>query len=885
MSRSWLTRIGILLLLVLIAACSQESLEPPSSPEAATPSTLSTAFVEGFNTTPGLPGSAYSFSQNGVAFTVLFTADGDGPDPTGGIAFDSDDGVGNSSSIDLLSGLLPGSATPERVTITRDDGATFVFSSLFVNNEDAPLSDGIDQTVTVAGYRQGILIGTAQTVNEGAIATLTFGDIVVDEVRLTSNDFFFPNLDNFSGNTDTNSSAIWFYTTTDGTNTITGQLTTTGTSGAENVVGSQLIVVSIDTAFLNGNSVTWKGGIAPPFSGGSQPDQILVTSAGNAVVDLATGNSVQALETSSDASIINIISLARPGTGAESGLAGPTSGDVFFIPTSTTFTTSQNSAPTITSDSTASVAENQTSAIDVNATDNLDSEGNGLVYSKSGGADAALFNIDAGSGVVTFINAPDFEAPTDDGTDNVYNLQVTVTDSGGLTAAQDITITVTDINDIPVITSPDAVSVPENQTAVLDVVAKDDDVSGTFAFRVTGGPDVALFEFVGVGNELVFKSAPDFENPLDQGADNVYTIEIEVDDNLGGVATQAITVTVTDEDETPADTTAPTSTPSFDPAANAANWHNSDVTVTFNWTDNEGGSGIDPDNCNLSTVVSDEGTSVGYGGGCRDLAGNVGETVGFLNIDKTAPETTLTSTPPATGTSSDVTFEFTGSDALSGVGSFECTLDDGVMGQTAPCTSPQTYAGLLPGTYTFSVATTDVAGNVDASPASYSFTIEDEPTATLLTSCGGHDVFETSPGVYDAPSFSGTLIVGTNGKDVLTGTSGPDLIVGLDMADDISGRAGADIICGGRGSDILMGGKGADILYGNGGADILKGNRGQDTLFGGSGRDALEGGQGNDNLFGNGGNDALDGGPDRDDCNGGGGTDTAQRCEVVAGVP
>ena len=385
-----------------------------------------------------------------------------------------------------------------------------------------------------------------------------------------------------------------------------------------------------------------------------------------------------------------------------------------------------NQAPAITSANTTSVEENQTGAIDVEATDDNDAEGSGLTFSLSGGADLALFTIDAGSGVVTFINAPDFEAPTDDGTDNVYNLQVTVTDSGGLTAAQDITITVTDINDIPVITSPDAVSVPENQTAVLDVVAKDDDVSGTFAFRVTGGPDVALFEFVGVGNELVFKSAPDFENPLDQGADNVYTIEIEVDDNLGGVATQTIAVTVTDVDETPADTTPPTATPSFDPAANAANWHNSDVTVTFNWTDNEGGSGIDPDNCNATAVVSDEGTSVGYGGGCRDLAGNVGETVGFLSIDKTAPETTLTTTPPATSTSSEASFEFSGSDALSGVGGFVCSIDDGSAVGVGPCTSPVSYTNLAAGSYTFSVVATDVADNSDPTPASYSFTVAPE---------------------------------------------------------------------------------------------------------------------------------------------------------------
>ena len=80
----------------------------------------------------------------------------------------------------------------------------------------------------------------------------------------------------------------------------------------------------------------------------------------------------------------------------------------------------------------------------MDATDDSDSEGAGLTFSLSGGADQALFNIDAGTGVVTFNSAPDYEAPADANGDNDYLIQVTVTDSGGLTDVQDISITVTD---------------------------------------------------------------------------------------------------------------------------------------------------------------------------------------------------------------------------------------------------------------------------------------------------------------------------------------------------------------------------------------------------------------------------------------------------------
>ena len=43
---------------------------------------------------------------------------------------------------------------------------------------------------------------------------------------------------------------------------------------------------------------------------------------------------------------------------------------------------------------------------------------------------------------------------------------MTVTDSGGLTDAQDIAVTVTNVNEAPAISSAAAVNATENQTAV-----------------------------------------------------------------------------------------------------------------------------------------------------------------------------------------------------------------------------------------------------------------------------------------------------------------------------------------------------------------------------------------------------------------------------------
>ena len=99
-----------------------------------------------------------------------------------------------------------------------------------------------------------------------------------------------------------------------------------------------------------------------------------------------------------------------------------------------------NNAPVFTSAASASVAENQTAAIDADASD---ADRDTLTYTISG-TDAALFAIDAASGVVTFLSPPDFENPGDANGDNVYEFVVSASD-GTNTTDQAVSVTVTDI--------------------------------------------------------------------------------------------------------------------------------------------------------------------------------------------------------------------------------------------------------------------------------------------------------------------------------------------------------------------------------------------------------------------------------------------------------
>ena len=127
--------------------------------------------------------------------------------------------------------------------------------------------------------------------------------------------------------------------------------------------------------------------------------------------------------------LVGLISISACGGGGGGG------GDSYSAPEAPS-----NNAPTITNTTgNYSVPENQTSAFTVTASD---PDGDSLTFSISG-TDSSLFTISS-SGVVTFNAAPDYENPSDSGTNNVYDLSASVSD-GSLSASKDFMVSV--IND------------------------------------------------------------------------------------------------------------------------------------------------------------------------------------------------------------------------------------------------------------------------------------------------------------------------------------------------------------------------------------------------------------------------------------------------------
>ena len=112
--------------------------------------------------------------------------------------------------------------------------------------------------------------------------------------------------------------------------------------------------------------------------------------------------------------------------------------------------TAGNTAPSFTSSATFdNVAENQTAVGTVVASDS-DADDSVTGYAITGGADMALFEIGAATGVLTFKSAPNFEDPEDSGTDNGYEVTVQATSGTGtrvMIADQTIAVTVTNADE------------------------------------------------------------------------------------------------------------------------------------------------------------------------------------------------------------------------------------------------------------------------------------------------------------------------------------------------------------------------------------------------------------------------------------------------------
>ena len=265
----------------------------------------------------------------------------------------------------------------------------------------------------------------------------------------------------------------------------------------------------------------------------------------------------------------------------------PSDGRVLGSYPVTVTVTDVNEPPEIRSGSTTTFTqqENRTSRLySYSATDPEE----GAVTWSVGGTDGRLFTIDE-QGQFSFReeNPPDFDTPADDDEDNVYNVTIQARDPESNTSSLSVTVTVTEVNEGPVISRQGSApgSVPENHGA--------DQVLATYtaadperpSVRITGwstsGTDGGDFTINALG-ELRFRNTPDYERPADSNRDNVYEVTIRASDGRNtGTLEEVQVVTVTDVNEPPTITT--TSRTTFSQQENRTS-----VLYTFRATDPEG---------------------------------------------------------------------------------------------------------------------------------------------------------------------------------------------------------------------------------------------------------------------------------------------------------
>ena len=778
--------------------------------------------------------AAFTVAENSGAAGTVVATDADSPSVTYSLVAGGD---AARFAINATTGALTFAAAPD-FEAPVDAGADNVYN-LTVQASDGTLNTTQALSVTVTNQVNEILTGNAAAntlVGAAGNDTIT-GNAGADTATGNGgNDIFV-----YTSAQDSPANTNW-QTPPDGTVVRTWDVITDFTQGADKIDLS---------AFLGATNLGWGG----------------TTPTGNAVwyVNSGTTTFVYAdIDNNPPPDVM--IALQNRGT------SPMTAND--FIGVVGGFTGGTGAAPVFTSPATFTVPENGTAVGTVAATD---ADSPTLTYSLVTGGDAARFAINPTTGVLSFVAAPNFEAPTDVGANNVYNLTVQASD-GTLNTTQAVAVTVTDVNETPtgaapVFTSPATFTVPENGTAVGTIVATDAD-SPSVTYSLVAGGDAARFAINATTGALTFAAAPDFEAPADAGADNVYNLTVQASDGALNT-TQAVTVTVTDlVTEAIAGTAGNDTLPGtagddlFDISAGgndivtAASGTDTIVAgAAFNAADRiDGGTELDDTNefdalvldgnyaagvvFTATTLINVEEIRLGAGNSYNLTTNNATVVASSLAIDGSALTSANTLTVNASAeTETGASYTMTGgagNDVLTGGAGpdyFDISFggNDIVSGGGGRDTF---YAG----------AALTAADQINGGAGTDFVYLNGNYGAGLTLGAG------TLTSVEAIVVQAGNNYLLTMNNAMLTGTQTATVDgYALSSGDALSVNASAETdsgtvytLSGGAGNDNLNGGAGNDLLNGNAGNDILVGGAGNDILTGGAGNDTLTGGLGND---------------------------------------
>lgn len=207
-------------------------------------------------------------------------------------------------------------------------------------------------------------------------------------------------------------------------------------------------------------------------------------------------------------------------------------------------------APTITGPGSATGATSSISIVESSTAVTTFAANETVTWSKSG-TDGSFFSIGSSTGALT-ITARDFETKADANGDNVYVVVITATDGAANATSQTLSVTITNLNEAPVISTNSSaathsITQAENLSTVATFAGSDIDTPTTLTFSVSG-TDAADFQIGSASGVLSFAQNPDFELPLDSDANNTYVVAVVLSD--GALSdTQTLTITITNVNE------------------------------------------------------------------------------------------------------------------------------------------------------------------------------------------------------------------------------------------------------------------------------------------------------------------------------------------------
>jgi hypothetical protein len=272
---------------------------------------------------------------------------------------------------------------------------------------------------------------------------------------------------------------------------------------------------------------------------------------------------------------------------------------------------------------------------------------------------------------------------------------------------------------------------------------------------------------------LIFTACNAFQNvTFTSSTPGNYAINVSSisDSGAGSYNNQANFTLYVNAPPPPSDTTAPTAAPTLSGTPGTNSWYTSDVTVTWNWSDNAGGSGINSNNCPATSTSSGEG-SLTVSADCYDLAGNKGTASVNVNVDKTAPTISFVGPSTSAWYNADVTANWSCTDATSGPVSASVSGAASGEGNAVPATGTCVdLAGLTASnTQNFKIDKTAPTATANAAPPANGFGWNN---TSVTVSYSGNDGSGSGIAFCDAADVLSTEGAGQTASGTCTDNAG-----------------------------------------------------------------------------------------------------------------